>query len=206
MDAPSHDKRIDRRAALRRLTSGGMGLAVSATWAGSLGAFAREQAPHAHATIAAAAQTSAGWKAKVLDPHQLRTTGVLSELIIPKTDTPGALDVGVDRFIDEVLAGAPPAERQSFLAGLAWIDARSRALSAKDFVSTTPAQQVALLTRLAAPASAEAPAGLQFFTAIKSMTIAGYYTTQAGLEQELGDDGVMAQRSFEGCTHPEHIG
>ena len=37
------------------------------------------------------------------------------------------------------------------------------------------------------------------------MTITGYYTTQVGLEQELGDDGVMAQRSFEGCTHPEHI-
>ena len=39
---------------------------------------------------------------------------------------------------------------------------------------------------------------------LKSMTIAGYYTSEIGLRQELGDDGVLAQARFEGCTHPEH--
>jgi len=195
---------IDRRTALRRLTSSGVALAASATWVDALSAFARQQAPHAHAAVAAAAQTVTGWKAKVLNAHQLRTVGVLSELIIPKTDTPGALDVHVDRFIDSVLAEAAPAERDQFLKGLAWVDARSRALFKQDLVTATPAQQTDLLTRLAAAGSQEAGAGLDFFTAIKSMTITGYYTTQIGLEQELGDDGVLAQRSFEGCTHPEH--
>jgi len=197
---------INRRTALRRLTSSGVALAASATWVDALGAFARQQAPHAHAAVAAAAQTVTGWKAKVLNAHQLRTVGVLSELIIPKTDTPGALDVHVDRFIDSVLAEAAPAERDQFLKGLAWVDARSRALFKHDLATASPAQQTELLTRLAAAGSQEAGAGLDFFTAIKSMTITGYYTTQIGLEQELGDDGVLAQGSFEGCTHPEHIG
>jgi len=195
---------IDRRTALRRLTSGGVGLAASAAWVDALSAFARQQAPHAHAAVAAAAQTATGWKARVLNAHQLRTVGVLSELIIPKTDTPGALEVHVDRFIDSVLAEATPVDRDQFLKGLAWMDARSRALFKQEVVSATPAQQTELLTRLAAVGSAEVAAGLDFFTAIKSMTITGYYTTQIGLEQELGDDGVLAQGSFEGCTHPEH--
>jgi hypothetical protein len=53
-----------------------------------------------------------------------------------------------------------------------------------------------------APAD-DAP-GVAFFRAIKSMTIAGYYTTEIGLRQELGDDGRMALGAFEGCTHSEH--
>ena len=205
MDAKGRTSGIDRRTALRRLTSGGVALAASATWVDTLAAFARQQAPHAHATVAAAAQTATGWKAKVLTPHQLRTVGVLSELIIPKTDTPGAMDVHVDRFIDAVLADAKPAERDAFVKGLAWMDARSRTLYKQDVVTSTPAQQTELLTRLST-GTPEAKAGVDFFTAIKTMTITGYYTTQVGLEQELGDDGVLAQGTFEGCTHPEHIG
>src|SRR3954447_9185317 len=35
--------------------------------------------------------------------------------------------------------------------------------------------------------------------AIKSMTITGYYTTEIGLRQELGDDGRMMLGTFEGA-------
>jgi hypothetical protein len=38
------------------------------------------------------------------------------------------------------------------------------------------------------------------------MTINGYYTTQIGLRQELGDDGQLFLAQFPGCTHPEHQG
>src|SRR6478735_6836257 len=189
MDANIRPTGIDRRTALRRLTSTGVALAASASWVDALAALARQQAPHAHATAAAAAQSAAGWKAKVLNPHQLRTAGVLSELIIPKTDTPGAMDVHVDRFIDTVLADAKPAERDPFVKGLAWMDTRSRALYKQDFATATPAQQAELLTRLSTAGTREASIGVEFFSAIKTMTITGYYTTQVGLEQELGDDG-----------------
>ena len=36
------------------------------------------------------------------------------------------------------------------------------------------------------------------------MTISGYYTTEVGPKQELGDDGVLALAEFRGCDHPEH--
>ena len=48
--------------------------------------------------------------------------------------------------------------------------------------------------------------GVDFFQSIKSMTITGYYTSEIGLRQELGDDGQLFFTEFKGCTHPEHGG
>ena len=70
----------------------------------------------------------------------------------------------------------------------------------------TPEQQTELLTKLAAPSghAAEDAPGVPFFTAMKGMTIAGYYSTKIGLEQELGDNGQLFSPVFEGCMHKEH--
>jgi hypothetical protein len=130
----------------------------------------------------------------------------VSELIIPRTETPGARDVGVNRFIDGVLQEAEPGQRESFLRGLAWIDERSVALFGGRFVKMSAAQQTSLLTGLAGeddPSEADR-AGVDFFRAIKSMTITGYYSSEAGLRRELGDDGRIASAEFAGCNHPEH--
>jgi len=34
--------------------------------------------------------------------------------------------------------------------------------------------------------------------------ITGYYTSEIGLEQELGDDGQVFLAEFPGCQHPQH--
>jgi hypothetical protein len=129
----------------------------------------------------------------------------VSELIIPRTETPGARDVGVNRFIDGVLQEADPGQRESFLRGLAWIDERSLALFGGKFTEMSAAQQTNLLAGLAGEdASAADRDGVDFFRAIKSMTITGYYSSEAGLRQELGDDGRIASAEFAGCNHPEH--
>ena len=70
------------------------------------------------------------------------------------------------------------------------------------------ANQTMLLTRLSAKNNPEkeAPIGVEFFEAIKSMTINGYYTTEIGLRRELGDSGQLFQAVSQGCDHPEHQG
>ena len=45
-----------------------------------------------------------GWKPLLLDEHQNETLIILSDLIIPATDTPGAKEALVNRYIDLVLA------------------------------------------------------------------------------------------------------
>lgn len=197
---------LNRRDAMRTLAAAGLGVVSVPLWVDSLSALAREQAAHVHA--AAPAVRAAAWAPKVLSAHQNEMVTVLSELIIPRTDTPGAREAQVNRFIDSVLQEATPADRTAFLKGLAWMDARSRLLVGKDVLSATPAEQTELLTRLSSEErrGAEEQIGVDFFQALKSMTITGYYSTEIGLRQELGDDGQMVQAEFKGCTHPEHQG
>ena len=197
---------ISRRSALRGLASG-TGAAATALWLDRLTVLAQDPAMHTHLAAAASAQVvAAPFKPKALSAAQLESVATLAELIIPTTDTPGARTALVDRFIDNVMANAKPVDKERFLTGLAWMDTRSSALYGKAFAAATPAQQTELLTRLAAASghAAEDAPGVPFFTAIKGLTISGYYSTKIGLEQELGDDGQLFNPVFVGCTHPEH--
>jgi hypothetical protein len=198
--------RLDRRQAMRTLAAGAVGAATAATWVDSLSALARQQA-HAHVPGTAIAQD---WTPRVLNARQNDAVIALTELIIPDTGpppgTPGAKAALVNRFIDNVLHSASPTDRDNFIKGLAWVDARSTKLYAKEFLGATAAEQTALLTRISAAGNpdGEEQTGTDFFRAIKVMTINGYYTSEIGLHQELGDDGVLFMPQFVGCTHPEH--
>lgn len=71
----------------------------------------------------------------------------LSDLIIPATDTPGALGAGVPEYVDRVVSLNP--EHQGLMrAGLEWIDLRSRELFAEGFLGVSEAQQVQILQPL----------------------------------------------------------
>jgi hypothetical protein len=107
----------------------------------------------AASTIAGAQSTSwltpSAWRASTLSAEQLELVATLAEHIIPRTDTPGARDAGVERFVDSILSDYyAAAERQRFLDGLADVDARARKAHGRAFLEVTPAQQVALLTAL----------------------------------------------------------
>ena len=193
---------VSRRDALRKLGMGGVGAAVTPSWVEALGALAEGHAHPAPAPLAAAAD----WKPKVLNADQDATVTVLSELIIPATETPGAKAALVNRFIDAVLEDADEHERREFLRGLEWTDLRSRELFGTDFKSATAPQQTELLTAMSSdkPATSADLLGRDFFRAIKSLTITGYYTSEVGMKEELGDDGQMFFAEFKGCDHPEH--
>jgi hypothetical protein len=196
---------LDRRQALRTLAFGGIGTVAVPAWAEKLAESAREHSAHAHAALAAAAET-APWTPKVLDARQSETVAVLSELIIPQTETPGAKAARVSEFIDWVLHDADERDRKEFLKGLAWMDGRSQELFGTDFAAAAPEQQAALLTILASPNNRafEDQTGIDFFKAIKALTITGYYTSEIGMTKELGDDGQLFLLEFPGCTHPQH--
>src|SRR6266404_5219858 len=66
-----------------------------------------------------------GWKPLFLDEHQNETLLALSDLIIPATDTPGAKDALVNRYIDLVLAADPHESQKAFLNSLGYVDGES---------------------------------------------------------------------------------
>lgn len=193
---------VNRRQALRSMAAG-VGAAATALWVSDLALLAQQHGTHAH--LLAVAPQGGTWAPAVLSTEQLRTVGTLVELIIPTTDTPGARAALVDRYVDGILSTASASTRNAFMTGLTWIDVRSRELYKVGFSDATVEQQTDLLTRLSAGTPTEDAAGVQFFSAIKSMTISGYYSSEIGLKQELGNDGVLFLPSYPGCTHPEHL-
>jgi hypothetical protein len=115
---------------------------------------------------------------------ELQVLTRVADLIIPRTDTPGAADAGVQFQIDHV------ASRDAKLAAVlrTGIAALQRASDS----------QYAGLLRDMMNASDE------FFTVMKDLTIDAYYSTREGLVSELGWHGNTFEKEFEGCTHPEH--
>jgi hypothetical protein len=179
---------MDRREALRLLaTAGALQLAP-----GRLFAVLRE----ARGLLG----TEAGLR--TLLPHQNATVTAIAELIIPKTETPGATDAGVSAFIDLILTEwYNDSERARFLSGLADVDARSQALFEKDFVACLPSQQAEILTALGEHMTEDADAvhdvareyrgaapqpQANFYYTMRRLTLTGYYTSEAGATEELG--------------------
>ncbi|HEY2545728.1 MAG TPA: gluconate 2-dehydrogenase subunit 3 family protein, partial [Candidatus Acidoferrum sp.] len=66
-----------------------------------------------------------GWKPLFLDDHQNETLIVLSDLMIPATDTPGAKEALVNRYIDLVLAAETRDTQRAFLNSLGYLDGES---------------------------------------------------------------------------------
>jgi hypothetical protein len=193
---------ITRRDVLRRLATGSAAAAALPLWVENLLAIGQDHAAHQRP-----AAPAPQWTPKVFDAHQNETVITLSELIIPQTGTPGAKAAKVNEYIDSVLSDASPADRDRFLQGLAWLDIRSQERYNARFTNASPEQQIELLTSLSTPTqpSPVDQRGVEFFQAIKGLTITGYYNSEAGLVTELGDPYALFATEFKGCTHPEHM-
>ena len=128
-----------------------------------------------------------------LKPSEYAVVTRLVDLILPRTDTPGAVDAQVPYRIDQEVA-VSVASQAIFKTGLQY-------LADKDFVSLSEAQQVELLEAMCdATGSPQA----QFFETVKGMTVDWYYRSEEGLVKELGFHGNTFRTEFTGCTHPEH--
>ena len=76
---------------------------------------------------------------------QRATITAIAEQIIPATDTPGATDAGVPRFIELMVADwFDDTERQLFMTGLAEVESRAEG----SFAALPAQQQLALLQTL----------------------------------------------------------
>jgi gluconate 2-dehydrogenase gamma chain len=150
--------------------------------------------------------------ARTLNVHQEATVKAIAEMILPRTDTPGAADVGAAAFVDLVLTEwYDEADRKHFLAGIADIDARSNTLFGKDFADCQAKQQSQILVDLGEKMArdigrvndqrvpeGEFPVDTNFYTMMRRLTLSAYYTSEAGATEELHFEIVPG--SYEGCA------
>lgn len=138
---------------------------------------------------------------RTLNSHQDATVKAMAELILPKTDTPGATDVGAGEFIDLMLTEwYDEQDRTSFLHGLSGVDRQTKDLFGKTFVEASPDQQAEILAWLGEKMTEEADAvgpargersgssresSASFYPMLRRLTLTAYYTSEAGATEEL---------------------
>lgn len=166
----SVDIESPRRTALKQMALL-CGLSLSAQSLDALAATVKDTMPHV--TL-------------FFTPEQLQMTGVIADLIIPTTDTPGALAVNVHGFLDKYLAECVSKEKQQqFLNGLKEINHVAEHTFHKPFLTCTHKQQIQLLTAIEKIDLGFTAEDKRFFTFFKSLTLFGYYTSEVGATQEL---------------------
>lgn len=142
---------------------------------------------------------------KFFSAREYETVSRIADLIIPATDTPGAVAAGAPAYTDYVVSKNEE-HQKPMREGLAWLDHEAGERHGKRFVEMAEQQQIEMLVPLsdAADRGEVKTAAERFFRMIKSMTADGYYTSQIGLVQELGYKGNTVLPAFPVCDHPEH--
>lgn len=134
---------------------------------------------------ASASPIAAGSAGKILSAGEVAFLDRICDLIIPRTDTPGAHDVGVVGFIDSFYSDyETKGARNKFLTGLKSFQAQADADTGGDFCKAPAAVQEKWLGETDAKAYAKG-APRSFYRSLKETSVLGYYTSEAGASEEL---------------------
>lgn len=133
-----------------------------------------------------------------LTPAQKATLVALSDDILPTTDTPGAVDVGVPEFIELLVAEwYGDTEKAEILRGLDGLEERHRAMTGRGFTETDPAGRAEFLATIdgrdGAPGSLEAA-----YRRLKDAIIFGYVTSEP--VAKLRSVTPIIPGRFDGCV------
>lgn len=133
-------------------------------------------------------------------PEQRGVVAAITETIIPRTETPGAIDAGVPRFIELMQAQwCNDEERDVFQQGLAQLELRTRSEYGKRFDELDQKARLETLESLEADASDSAwyetgnirrdfISDAPFICQIKELTVWGFFTSEEGGSQVLRYD------------------
>lgn len=132
---------------------------------------------------------------------QKNITQVLAEMIIPRTDTPGAIDAGVPHFIELMVSDwYTERERKIYFEGLVALNDFCLEQFNQSFLTSTDEQQITALEeaeRLSeqyiAPSQNQLLSKTEdedkpFFSKLKELTVLGYYSSEQGATKELKYD------------------
>jgi hypothetical protein len=186
---------MDRREALRK-TAMLMGAAVSAS---TVAAF----------LYGCKTKPDLTYKPVFFNEDQALLISEASEIIIPKTDTPGAKDVGVPNFIDTMVKDCYKEEEQKkFLEGLNEFDQNATKAFGKRFIEGSPEQQLDYLKKVhdeAVNAKKADPKEPQpFILKLKELTLLGFFVSKPGATEVL--QYIPVPGSYKGCIPLKEAG
>ena len=177
---------IKRRDALRMMGTV-PGAALAFTWTAEDAVQAAEGARQA---VGQAAAAGTAYSPRFFSAREYATVVRLADMIIPRdARSASASEAGAPAFIDYIVA-EQPARQVAMLGGLMWLDAESLRRFDRVFTDATDAQRRQVLDDIAWPARARAEfsQGVAFFTTMRDLVAAGFWSSRAGVA-DLGYQG-----------------
>lgn len=136
------------------------------------------------------------------------TVAELAELIIPRTDTPGAKDAGVDEFIIRMITeGSDKKTQRNFIEGLKGLEQYALNYYEYEFLNCNYKTRCQILRYYETSSGFSSTIlnkinnkifGKPFFTKLKELTVEGYCTSEIGAMQGLAFDYVPG--AYFACT------
>jgi hypothetical protein len=163
----------------------------------------------AHMRSMQEAEDTAPYVPRFFNSQEFLNIEILTEMILPRDEKPGAKDARVADYIDFLVfssAEFEPAMQTEWKDGLALLERLSQKEFDDDFGKISDEQRTRLLTAMSLPESDPNAKheGFAFFRLAKEATVEGFYTSRVGLMEALEYKGLTYLSSFPGCTHPEH--
>ena len=155
------------------------------------------------------------WQPQFFTEDEAKLIGALADTILPATETPGALDVNVDIFIDTLVAKAFDTEAQkSFRAALAAFDADCEKAFGGSFVDLSTSDREACLQKAEANSGKLSPGvwgtavgerkPVGFYRSLKSTIIWAYFSSEQIGKHVLNYDPIPG--AYHGCIPVSDVG
>jgi hypothetical protein len=143
---------------------------------------------------------------------QARTVGEIAEIILPKTDTPGAKEAGVPAFIDLMLKNVYPQEdKDRFLKGLLEFEQQATKMYGDAFIDLGAVKQLEWVKNVhdaAVEAFKKADDKTRkekpFILMTRELTMLGFFTSEPGATKVLQYNPVPG--AYHGCLPLAEVG
>ena len=160
-------------------------------------------------------QPRLSWKPAFLTEDEARVVSILVDTWLPQTDTPGALDMKVDMFVDQVFNRLYDKEAQAYVkTELQKMNDACKERFGKQFISLKESDRTAFMkgeeqnsgkfnpSVWGTTVGDQPPIG--FYRNLKSMAMWGYFTSEEIGTNILNYDPVPG--TYEGCISLSDIG
>ncbi len=182
---------IDRKEALKRVSYLLGGTITAPTVLGFLGGCTASSGP-----------------IKNFSPDQVTFLSQVSDIIIPATDTPSASEVGVPKFMDDMIFTIWEEEdRNKFLDAMAAFQKKAADDLGKPFTEASEQERTDYIMKeheAVFGGNVDWDAPRPFIWVMKEQTIAGYFSSEVGMTQVL--QYQMVPGRWDGCLTFEEAG
>jgi hypothetical protein len=143
--------------------------------------------------------TAADWQPKFFKGDEAKVLTAIADIILPHTETSGALDANVPAFIDSMMAAVYDADAQArFRSGCAEFAAAPDSKTGKAFLDQDREAQIAAVKQALEAAVAANADPRPFILVARELTLLGFYTSQPGITENMEYQAVPT--AYHGCV------